>query len=131
MSRRERGRASGLRSWLLPVLTAAALLTGCGAGPPADEDPEVARGRALYLRSCTLCHGPGGEGKPGLGRPLKDNDFIAIRSQRELVEFLKVGRRASDPANRSGVLMPPRGGNPRLSEADLAAISAYLQSLQE
>lgn len=126
MSRRRRP-FSGL---LLLALPLAVLAAGC-AGPPSSGDPEVDQGRALYLRNCTLCHGPTGEGKPGLGRPLRSNDFVAIRSRHELVEFLKVGRPAGDPANRSGMLMPPRGGNPRLSETDLAAIAAYLQSLQE
>lgn len=67
---------------------------------------------------------------PKMGKNLHDNPFIQTRSAAELVDFLKVGRRSYDPLNLTGVDMPPRGGNPALTGQDLAAIAAYLESLQ-
>ena len=43
---------------------------------------------------------------------------------------IQVGRPAGDPLNDTGVDMPPRGGNPSLSDEDLAHIVAYLRTLQ-
>jgi cytochrome c553 len=67
---------------------------------------------------------------PKLGKNLHDNPFIRTRSAGELVDFLEVGRRSYDPLNLTGIDMPPRGGNSALSDQDLAAIAAYLESLQ-
>jgi cytochrome c1 len=67
---------------------------------------------------------------PKLGKNLHDSLFIRTRSLGELVDYLKVGRRVSDPLNVTGLDMPPRGGNPALTDQDLAAIAAYLKSLQ-
>ena len=47
----------------------------------------------------------------------------------QVVEFLKEGRRADHPLNEKGVDMPPKGGNPGLSDDDLRQIVAYLRSL--
>ncbi len=65
----------------------------------------------------------------GLGKDLTNSAFLAGLSDDELVEFLKVGRRANDPANEAGVDMPPKGGNPALTDGDLYDIVAYLRSL--
>ena len=45
------------------------------------------------------------------------------------MDFVKVGRMPFDPLNLTGVQMPPKGGNPSLSEEDLADIGAYLDTL--
>ena len=76
-----------------------------------------------------MCHGAGGQGSPRLGKSLVDNAFSQNLSDAELVEFLRQGRSAGDPLNELGVDMPPKGGNPALTDADLASIVAYLRSL--
>ena len=48
----------------------------------------------------------------------------------ELGASLEVGRPTSDPANTTGVDMPPKGGNPSLSEEDIDHIVAYLRTVQ-
>lgn len=110
------------------------LLAGCGGGGAGggagEASARVEEGRKLYRGSCATCHGMAGEGMSRLGADLRGNRFIAEHDDASLVEFLIVGRRASDPANSRGIDMPPRGGNPALTDDHLAAIVAYLRSLQ-
>ena len=117
------------------VLAAAGTLAACGGGQGARSAPggvpaaEVARGGTLYLRSCAACHGRTGQGIRGLGPDLRGNAFVASRPDPEVVAFLKVGRRAGDPANKTRIDMPPRGGNPGFTDSDLAAITAWMRTL--
>jgi disulfide bond formation protein DsbB len=59
------------------------------------------------------------------------SEFIAGKSDDELVEFLKVGRPPDDPLNTTGVAMLPKGGNPSLTDEDLHNIVAYIRTLQQ
>ncbi len=86
-------------------------------------------GQALFDATCTACHGEGGVGIEGLGKPLINNTFVAGLDDAGLIQFLKVGRGADDPENTTGVAMPAKGGNPALDDADLEAIVAYLRTL--
>ncbi|MFN7963717.1 MAG: cytochrome c [Thermoanaerobaculia bacterium] len=116
-----------IRALLLVGLLSA--VVACGGGPAPTGNAQVARGRQLYQQACSVCHGATGAGMPGLGKGLLGNVFVRNRGEAELVGFLQVGRAASDPQNVTGVTMPPRGGNPNLTDADLAAIAAYLKSM--
>lgn len=127
------------------VLVLAALLAwGCSNNqtPPAPASPEAATtpdavaaanpveaGSKLYDSTCTACHGPGGMGIQGLGKALKGSPMLKL-SDGELVDFIKKGRDTSDPANTTKVAMPPKGGNPALTDADLGNIVAYLRTLK-
>lgn len=64
-----------------------------------------------------------------LGKDLRDNDFVKTTSDEELVEFLRTGRPADHPLNDRGLDMPPRGGNPALTDEDLAQVVAFLRTL--
>ncbi len=88
-------------------------------------------GRRLYSTSCATCHGQNGQGIPGLGKDLTSSEFVQSRSDAEMVDFLREGRRANHPENTTGIDMPPRGGNPSLTDQDLADITAYLRQIQE
>ena len=101
--------------------------TGGGDGASAEL---VAQGEKHYMQTCGTCHGKDAEGLPNLGKPLLDNEFIQESSDAEMVEFLKKGRPATHPENTRGVDMPPKGGNPALTEQDLQAIVAYVRTLQ-
>ncbi len=90
---------------------------------------DVERGRMLYAASCAACHGATGEGVQGLGKDMTDSPFMDSLSDLELVEFLKVGRAPTDPLNTTGVLMPPKGGNPALTDAQLLDIVAFLRTI--
>ncbi len=129
----------------LPLLIAALTLViaSCGGGAatetpdtasPAGQSTEAPEGDAtagepLYTGSCSACHAPGGVGVDGLGKPIVGSKFVASLSDQELVDFIKSGRSTSDPANTTGIDMPPKGGNPSLSDSDIADIAAYLRTI--
>ena len=104
------------------------LAGGCGGSAPSAE--RVAAGSELYGTTCAICHGPDAEGVALLGKDLHDNEFVSSLSDAELVAFLAEGRLATHPLNERRVAMPPRGGNPSLSDEDLGSIADYLRSIQ-
>ena len=102
------------------------------APPPPDTGPDpalIAEGQANF-GSCSACHGQDARGVPGLGKDLVESAFIDSLTDAELVAFIKVGRGPSDEGNTTGLAMPPKGGNPSLSDDDLTAIVAYINSLK-
>lgn len=113
---------------VLVLVVLGSMLAACGGGSPSVTG-EAAVGQKIYNANCALCHGQGGVGKPALGKDLRQNDFIGGLTDDEVVEFLKEGRRANHPLNERGVDMPPRGGNPGLSDENLHQVVAYLRGL--
>jgi disulfide bond formation protein DsbB len=97
-----------------------------GGGEVAAGDPS--HGETVYSSTCVACHGPDAEGIPGLGLPLVDSEFVQSMTDAELIAFIKTGRPASD--GTTGVAMPPKGGNPSLTDQDLADVVAFLRTLQ-
>ena len=101
--------------------------TTSGGGTPGEGDPVA--GAQVYSQTCAACHGKGLEGIDGLGKALApNNDFVQDSSVDDLVAFLLEGRPADHPDNDTGVDMPPKGGNPALSEQDLADVASYLKA---
>jgi disulfide bond formation protein DsbB len=131
----------------LLLISAAAALMGCNGGTapttapggdatsPADATAPVsagdpAAGETAFQTTCATCHGPDAHGLPNLGKDLHNNEFVGGLTDQEVVDFLKVGRPATDPLNTTGVDMPPKGGNPALDDEDLLNIVAYVRSLK-
>lgn len=98
----------------------------------AAVEGDSEHGQELYMGTCVACHGPDAKGVPGLGKSLhaSESDFVREKSDTELVEFIKVGRRPDDPLNTTGVDMPPKGGNPALSEEGMYDIVAWIRTLE-
>ncbi len=90
---------------------------------------QVDAGERIYSGLCFACHGIGGAGVPGLGKPLVDSEFVDGLTDQELVDFMIVGRAVGDPLNTTGQIMPARGGNPSLTDEDLFNVVAYIRSL--
>ncbi len=106
-------------------------LMAAGELPPLVVEPGVAAEGAVHYRTtCLACHGPGGEGLVNFGRPLTTSVFIAERSDTALTDFLRRGRSIDDPLNTTGIPMAPRGGNPTLTDQDLANVVAFVRTLQ-
>ena len=100
--------------------------------PVAESLPagDAAKGQEMFKTTCAACHGPTGEGVQGLGKDMTTSEFIGGLSDAELLEFIKVGRAPTDPLNTTGVLMPPKGGNPALTDEQLMDIIAYIRQLR-
>lgn len=140
------------------ILILALALVACGGGETASNEPasgsdtagsetageeanggeaevvsagDPAAGEELYNQVCIACHGPGGEGIEGLGKPFTTSEFVHGQSDEELLAFVKQGRPISDPANTTGVDMPPKGGNPALTDEQILDIIAYIRTLEE
>jgi disulfide bond formation protein DsbB len=98
-------------------------------GGSASLGGDAGRGRTLFSSSCTACHGPDAKGLPNLGKDLTTSAFVKSQTDPQLLAFIKRGRPASDPANTTGVDMPPKGGNPVLTDANLGDIIAFIRSV--
>ena len=88
------------------------------------------RGQALFTTTCVACHLPDGGARPNLGKDVVHSAFVAGKTDKELMMFLKMGRNPGDPMNTSGVDMPPKGGNPALMDKDLAALITFIRGRQ-
>lgn len=122
------------RALLAWLVVGSLALAACGGGaPPTPAGPvgDPAQGQEKFAGTCVSCHGPAGEGIAGLGKDMTTSTFIRDLSDAELVEFIKTGRPTSDPLNTTGVDMPPKGGNPALTDQDLADIVAFIRTLQK
>ena len=92
-------------------------------------DPEIVRqGQALFQTTCAACHGTNARGIQGLGKDLIAGDYVPNVSDEELHEMIVVGRSAFDPENTTGITMPPRGGNPSLSDDQVDQIIVFLRA---
>lgn len=127
------------------ALALAVLLAACGGGgaetaansggqetaaqPVSTGDP--AKGKETFNTVCIACHGEGGVGIEGLGKPFTTSEFVATHTDEELLAFVKTGRPMSDPLNTTGVDMPPKGGNPALTDEQILDIIAYIRTLQQ
>lgn len=105
------------------------LATGSSAvGALAAGD--LAQGTRIWNTTCRSCHGVAGEGVAGQGRDIRSSEFIQSRDDLELVAYIKVGRTIGDPLNTTGMAMPPKGGNPLLTDQDLIHVVAYVRNFQ-
>ena len=130
-----------MRRLFAALAVLALFVAACGGGDsgdgaaPATEAPanvpvgDATAGTEIYAGTCVACHGPDATGLPNLGRDLTSNAFIISQTETELVAFLEVGRPSDHPENEAGIQMPPKGGNPSLSEQDLYDVAAYLKDL--
>src|SRR5690554_5843812 len=94
---------------ILAVFILSMALVACGGGgstssgsdsgsvaeaPQATEAPagDPVAGKASYDTVCIACHGPGGVGVTGLGKPFTASEFLLTVNDAELLEFIKTGR---------------------------------------
>jgi len=135
--------------WLALISVLVIVLAACGGGgdsssessssssesEPAAEEAmatgDAVHGEELFVSTCLACHGEGGKGIEGLGKDMTTSVFIKGLSDKELLEFIKVGRSISDPDNTTGVDMPLKGGNPALTDDEIVDIIAYMRTLEK
>ena len=107
-----------------PVEEVVPLRTANGAtlGDPAN-------GRRLDMSTCMGCHGADGEGIGGVAPALRGSRFVTEASLEQVLAVIRDGRQPDDPASVMNALMPARGGNPFLSETDVADIAAHVRAM--
>jgi len=121
---------------LFVLVLALLVLSACGTPAPASTATpagpvgDSAQGQVKFASTCSACHGQDAKGISGMGKDLTTSEFAKGLSDADLITFITKGRDASDPLNTTGVQMPPRGGNPALTDQDLADIVAYIRTLQ-
>ena len=116
-----------------PTATPAPAAAADAAAPPAPVamTGDAAAGKTTYGTICIACHGPEGKGVTGLGKDLTTSTFVADLDDAGLVEFIKKGRDASDPLNTTGIAMPPKAGNPALSDQEIYNVVAFVRSIHQ
>jgi mono/diheme cytochrome c family protein len=122
-------------SVLVLAVAVALVAAGCGSDSVivtrnAAPGTPTAHGQQLAGQSCSACHGQSFEGVKNLGPALADNSFIRDHTEDELIDFIKDGRTKDAQDNETGLAMPPYGGNPRLTDEDLADIVLFLRTMQ-
>jgi cytochrome c5 len=93
----------------------AALIAAAVSGTVLASDPDHERGEAVYRKTCAACHDEGVLGAPKIGDRKAWKPLIA-EGQRMLTRTATRGIRK----------MPPRGGDPSLSDRDVALAVVYL-----
>lgn len=81
----------------------------------ADEEPEEKSGKAVYEHTCAACHDSGVLKAPRLGDRKAWKPLIAE------------GQRMLERTSIRGIRkMPPKGGNPELSDLEVKRAVAYM-----
>ena len=107
-----------IRSW--DMLEVAGITLPVIESAPVDMSPEaIATGQRLYGLVCAQCHGTNGFGTP-LAPALNNQGFLSQTPDEAIQQIIARGV--------PGTAMPSWGGY--LTEADIAAITAYLRSLE-
>lgn len=95
--------------------------SGSAGTPTADAEGDAEAGKAVYAsQGCAGCHGANGEG--GVGPAL------ANAKTWSLGQFATALREGKTPEKELQALMP-RFGTDKISDADMANLHAYVQSL--
>lgn len=118
---------------LVVIIVTVIGLQACSSGGDSSSSgtTDAANGETIFNGLCSACHGTDGKGIIGLGKDLTTSEFAAGLSDADYVDFIIEGRPASHEDNTTGVDMPPRGGNPSLSDQDLADVVSYVRTLSE
>ncbi|MBA4028360.1 MAG: hypothetical protein C0475_04390 [Planctomyces sp.] len=104
---------------------------GAGGQPIGAIEMKSHAGYELFLASCAACHGKGAEGIEGLGLPLTTSGYVRGTGDADLVRFVKSGRASWDANNSTGIDMPPKGGNPAITDDQLQTIVEYIRAVQK
>ena len=85
---------------------------------------ELKQGKTLFTKTCIACHGVKGRGTvPGVPNFAKKKGPLC-KPENDLLKNILEGYQSPG----SLLAMPPKGGNPDLSEADAKAVLAYMKT---
>lgn len=87
----------------------------------ASEDSPA--GKSIYMQACVACHGADGAGMmPGVP-DFTEARGVLTKPDAELLRNMIAGIQSPG----SPLAMPPKGGNPALTEAELKEALAYIR----
>lgn len=95
------------------------------------QPASITRGKMRYMETCATCHGPNGAGMPKQGMDLRDSKMVAQQNPVDIAVFLKKGRTPDAADSIMKLAMPPKGGNPNLSDQHLVDIVEFLRKIQK
>ena len=114
----------GVKTPLAATATTAATMAAPVKAPPVTPgNADMARGAAVYERTCAACHLPDGSGVAGVFPPLANSDFFQQRPY-EMAHIVLHGRSGELVVNGQhyNAVMPPQD----LSDDDIAAVINYV-----
>ena len=103
------------------LIGAALLLVGCDddSSPQSSLSPELAQGKVIVDANCRVCHAQGINGAPIIGNRKMWAPRL-LQGKDTLIQHAINGYNYD--------MMPPRGGNPNLSDNDIRLAVSYLVS---
>ncbi len=84
---------------------------------------DVRRGETVYNGTCIACHGADGSGALPSVPDFKDKAGVLAKTDTHLLRSLLDGVERPD----APISMPPKGGDPALTEDDMKAVLAYIR----
>ncbi len=118
-------KLSLFRVFLLPALFAALLFVFPVRNASAG-DPKA--GAKIFGGVCISCHGENGQPMiPGVPSFAKGERLE--KSDEQLKNSIKNG--VNNPKNPGGLVMPPYGGGPKLTDKQLDDVIAYIRTLKK
>jgi EmrB/QacA subfamily drug resistance transporter len=90
--------------------------------------PRARTGADVYAGFCASCHGANAEGLADAGPSLSASAFVNELSDRQLTEFLRLGRPENAPDSKRRRLMPGLGRTNGFRESDYPLVIEYLRS---
>src|SRR5438552_15266285 len=117
------GNAKMMKPFNRMVAVGIAVVAGCIAVQPA-RSANAADGKAVYSRKCQTCHGPDGNGNPGMAAALKVkfkplcSDEIQKMPDAAIKKVITEGK---------GRMKPSQG----LSDADVGDVIAFIRTLKK
>lgn len=97
--------------------------TACANGEASPTPEILAKGEAVFMGTCFACHGPDGKGLVP-GTPNLRGKKSPLKQSHEVL----AGRiRDGFQSKGSPMAMPPKGGNPKLTENELDAVIVYMK----
>jgi disulfide bond formation protein DsbB len=123
---------------LVSAALVAGLLAACQKSPTEGDTAATAaapgdpvHGKQVFTSLCSTCHGPDGNGVKGLGKSLVESEYVKKSSDADLFKLVTHGRAVNDPLNTTKVAMPPRGGNPALTDQDIRDAVSYVRTINK
>lgn len=106
-----------MRIIIASLLACVAMLAGHAA--------TAADGKTVFGSNCASCHGPSGQGMPGLAPALKGDKFVTGNLQ-AVIDTVKNGRSGDQKHFKDMPVAMPAWGK-QLSDADIKAVVDYIR----